>query len=376
MNHLPDTGFKVYGDIDSVPLPDSLYETDPFSSPGWLKTFEYLCRRRKVEYSYLAAMGSHGYPSAMLPMYMTTRDSELDSIDSVLFGRFEGMVKRAGISAIPSLKVGIPYSSSGLAMQIENGEEFTLSLVEEARRIALDAGASLYLPRIQLGTRVENKLGGSVGIASPPPTRLAIRWKTFEEYLQWLGRRGLMKSKKVRRESRLPEKRGTSIEVIDTLAGFREAAPYFACLSSKIFTNFDSGVSPYDEKFFVTLKRNMGDSVVAYVARNGGDITAQTIALKSRSNWAIQFGGNDRGKTRGDLAWMNVVFYRPTADAIQQRVKMIEYGTRSYEYKLRRGCELIGVRGHLILPGRLKRRIFSTYSLLANILLKRKYGLT
>jgi predicted N-acyltransferase len=372
---LAEFDFKVFHDIDSVPILCSHEGTNPFTNARWLRTFEYLCRRNRVDYSYLVAFSGEGLPSAVLPMYVTDSESGFDTVDSVLFGRFEGAAHRVGISALPSYKVGVPYSPSDTLLQVGNGDGLAGPIMDEAARIAFEEGGSLYLSRTPRGGVIERSLKGSVAITCPPPTYLRIRWGSMDEYANWLGERGLMKGKKVRWEIRQPERRGTRIEVIDTLEGFREAADDFARLSTKIFNRLGSRPSPFDEGFFVTLRHNMGNRVKAYVARKDGEITAHIIVMKSPGSWAVQFGGNDQEKTHRSLAWINVVFYRPMGEAIGSGVRLMEYGTRSYDYKLRRGCEMMDVRGQLVVPGILKRRVYSSYSVLANFLLSRKYGL-
>jgi predicted N-acyltransferase len=140
-----------------------------------------------------------------------------------------------------------------------------------------------------------------------------------------------------------------------------------------IFNRLSSKPSSFDEGFFVALKENMVDRVKAYVARKDGGIVAHIILMESTRSWAVQFAGNDRERTERDLVWFNLVFYKPISEAISRGVRCIEYGTRSYDYKLRRGCEVRDVRGQLVIPGFVKRRIYSSYSVLANHLLERKY---
>jgi predicted N-acyltransferase len=172
---------------------------------------------------------------------------------------------------------------------------------------------------------------------------LRIRWDSFNGYLSSFNAKDRWK---IKYQMRTLDKAGVKVDLHGGEVLGRELASLERQWREKYgrTPSLDEIVEDYEN-----LRSLLARELRVFVATLGGRPIGFTVFLAQGDTWYARFGGFDYSV--GNLfLYFNLLFYRPIQFFIEHGVRCIHYSLKSYEAKVRRGCQLSNVVAYVRPP--------------------------
>lgn len=344
------TAIAVYDRIEALDpgLWDALAGDEVLMSHGWLLTVEQTLAAGDEPRYFL--LRDNGTPVAATVAYVSRHKGPLIDLDDLLFGRLRRPLAMLGVSALPVLTCQAP---KGYARHLLLAPH--LSPVERQRQTgrlleALEDYADrhrLALAFLKVMQQEHDLLDllasrGFLRTTGLPTAYLDLPWRSFSEYIDFLGGRSGNLRRKVRQEIRRNAKEGVVIERLESADG--QCGRLYELMAAN-YAQYNTHAFHFESTMIQRLWENLGSDAVLYVARKHGQIVATSLFLKRGGLWKAMTMGVDHAAAGNDLTYFNIAYYRPIQDALAEGARRIYYGNGMYELKTRRGCRLMN--GHI-----------------------------
>ena len=344
-----DWTIEVIPSLDGVETGqwDALTPQDPMASHGWLRVFEDEVDDR-VETSYLLVRRDQQLVAG-LPCYLCHRKTGLMDPDQLMFGRFRQLPESLRLSFVPTMLVG-PLRSYGpkillsRALNPADSELAAKRLLEAADDLARSAGLSVQVPKIsarhaetlQVLAMQKYHLTHDFPIAF-----LDIEWSDFDGYLNQIKSFSPKMRRNIKEEMNRFRRSGVQIRELRNPADHQAALLQIA---HDHYWRLNESALPYSGDYLVNLKRRLGSEVVIYGALLDERLIGFVLMLVRGATGYLPMTGIDRRWTGNEATYFNLCYYRPIQDAIDKGLTRIYYGTTLHHPKVRRGCQLLGMR--------------------------------
>jgi predicted N-acyltransferase len=264
---------------------------------------------------------------------------------------------RPSFLVVPVAFCGLPVSfgQSCLRLRPDADEAMVLSLLaRELERFARDSGAELLCfkeyEEAQRATLSLLTSAGYVRAPSLPSCRLAIRWRSFDEYLGAL-RAGYRRQ--VRASLRVQAERGLTSRVVGDFGA--ECARIFG-LYEQVMDRAQFQLERLNLAFFQELNTRLGEQSGAILLERDGTLVAAAVLLYAPHVITFLLAGIDDAANRQCAAYPNLVT-AVVAEAIRRGATHLEMGQTSYDLKLRLGAKPTDRDIYLRHPGRLQHTL-------------------
>jgi predicted N-acyltransferase len=218
--------------------------------------------------------------------------------------------------------------------------ELTAALLERSRDLGMRSTAMLYVdadPTVH-GVLTE---AGFIAAELEPNCVLGVRWSSCAAYLADLTSKHRAD---VRRNAGIFARSGLTATV-RTGAGYGPELVRLA-MNTRARYGLPADPAPFDESARY-LREHLADDFVLFCAERGGRPVGFAMFQKYGRVLSADRVGFDYGATAGTSAYFELTYNAALRWAIEHGFQLIDYGTEAYEVKLRRGCELRGVRAYV-----------------------------
>jgi uncharacterized protein len=189
-------------------------------------------------------------------------------------------------------------------------------------------------------------LGPSVRpLLSAAATHVAVRWRSFEEYVAWLPAH---RRYSVRGEIRRFAQGGHQVSVGRLSDCYEEAGPLLANVQRK----YGHGSTP--DEMTQQLARQcaaLDEQSVVFQLRHGARLVGYALCFVWADELYLRTVGFDYIATGANAEYFMLGCYLPIRYAIEHSLRVVHLGTGSYEAKLRRGAVPTPLWSALV-PGR------------------------
>jgi predicted N-acyltransferase len=172
---------------------------------------------------------------------------------------------------------------------------------------------------------------------------LRIRWENFTGYLSSFNAKDRWK---IKYQMQTFDRAGIKVDLHGGEALGRELAPLERQWREKYgrTPSLDEIIEDYEN-----LRSLLARQLKVFVATLGGRPIGFTVFLAEGDTWYARFGGFDYSV--GNLfLYFNLLFYRPIQFFIEHAVRCVHYSLKSYEAKVKRGCQLSNVIAYVRPP--------------------------
>ena len=310
---------------------------------GLLRTLEETTRRtRPRRYFVLLAGGKY---RAVAAGYLVRNRGEANGLNAPVFGRFEHILRRAGIGFQPAMICGTAMcSDAGLSVAGDTCSDERVALTHELcaaierhaaeQRIAV---GFVGVPESNVTLRAVLHERGYASTLTHPVTYCDIAWDSAEGYLASLRAMSKSAYQTARHEINRYRKCDGRIRRAAE-AGTTQTELYQLLYNHNLRKNV---VPPaFGEHFLPRLTENMATDAVIYVAEKKSDITGVTVLLRKGDNAHMPLVGIDHERAGNNFTYFNLAFYAPVMEGAQMGLRRIGYGNAVYEAKIRRGCRV------------------------------------
>jgi len=313
-----------------------------FMSHGWMKTMEET-NLVPMNRLYILVEESGRLVGGAVFEYCGS-----DRFDRLLFGRLKNRASRFGISFGPVLDA-VPFRSYGNTCLVESGadpsrrKEIIGKVFSEMERLADQSGCSMGFSKVldhepELLEQLRDR-GYSRSLVSPI-NYLDIEWPSFGEYRMHIGSISRNMESNIRKEVNKNVREGVVIRVLDDIRGHEDRMVELATMNRMKHNNLPFS---FGRDFFSRLNENLGSDAVVYAAFKGAAMIGMALQLKRNGTAFSPIVGVDHDRSGNDATYFNLCYYRPIADAIQNKMTRIYFGFGMYELKARRGCRVLPV---------------------------------
>jgi predicted N-acyltransferase len=336
---------------------DRLAGDNVLASWGWLRTVEetHLYPRHLA---YFVARGSEGLLAAAPCSFEDATPARL-GIDLVVFGRFAKYVRSLGISTLPALICG---TSSGLADHVliprdrppQERSALLRQMIDAIEETAAREQSTLCFRNV-----VESDDGdiaqtlrarGYLRATEMPSTFLDVEWNSFPEYVRHLKRSHPSTAKNVSRELKRASRAGITFRELPDPAALQDR---LHAILDRHNRRLNGEPFPYRADFLSTLKRNLGERSVFFLAAKDAEPLGIVVGARSAVALYLVMVGFDETKGRDGFLYFNNSYNEPIRYAIDRGLRRVYSGKLVYEVKTRRGFQLLGLGMYLRVPGRL-----------------------
>ncbi len=325
---------------------DLLAQDQVLMSHGWLQTIE------------------QAYASTLSPTYLILYENSLpvaatafrriiaadsgNAFDHFLFGGLQPILTRLGVTSLPMIAPmpikGYPVNflvrPHSDPVKIQARMQALLSAIHEHSRNEKPPVAFTKVVREEKTTIRLLARNGYARMIAPPLAYMDIFWPSFSAYRRDRTRLSRNVRRKISWEINRNRKAGIEIVLLENPGGYEEALYRLMALNAAKHSRTDAFLN---NQFLRLLKANMNDRYRIYAAFKKGSMIGMTIYLTHADVWHALFVGIDHHVDSNDLTYFNIASYRLIQDAINARCKRIYYGNSLYEFKVRRGCQLLPV---------------------------------
>jgi uncharacterized protein len=261
-----------------------------------------------------------------------------------LFGRDAGGSGSGRASWSPQLLGGANagYASAVLVrpgLAPKQAEELVAALLQKFAELATDTGCRsaglLYLERRDADL-IRVVLGDEcVPLLTAASAWLPVTWPDFSSYVA-----GLRSSRRsvIRRGTQAFERSGCRIERGRLAPQVRILAPLLANVQRR--HGHHATVEGAAYYLAQCCSNGLNDLSVVFLARNGDDPVAFSLAYETNGALEMRVVGLDYDRTGEHAEYFAVLFDEPIRYAAERGLSRIEYGVEAFRAKLLRGCRL------------------------------------
>lgn len=244
----------------------------------------------------------------------------------------------------PNLTVGAPLGYGGhllLAKGMNAGQRslIALELVTAAERLAESLSCPLWFAGVLATDTTLLEALRSSGFLSArylPVADIAIKWRSFDDYVEALKSRSRSVAKDIRREQNRCRTAGITFGVPSSE---RDCSHELLGLSNQTYRRHGSGSGPFASGYFSALQDRLGDDFLVCTACRGKHIVGFVTMLSDGTTaWADSYG-LDYDHPDSAFVYFNLVFQWPIRKAIEIGLERVVFGRGQYQLKSRRGCE-------------------------------------
>jgi predicted N-acyltransferase len=311
-------------------------------SHGWLRTIEET-RLVPSNRLYLLAEDTGRLVGGAVLEY-----SGPDRFDQLLFGRLANRTARLGISFGPVLDAH-PYRSYGKAFLVEAGADSSgrkniiRALYSEMERLTGIADGSIGFSKLmenepELAELLKEE--GFLRFTTSPLNYIDIKWSSFSGYREYIAGFSRNMESNIRKEMNKNRRVGVEIRAVEEVAECEDRLVQLAEMNRMKHNNLPF---PFRRDFFSRLKEYMGGNAVIYGAFKKGELMGVALQLKTNRTAYSPIVGVDHDLSGNDATYFNLCYYKPIADAIENKIGRIYFGFGMYELKAKRGCRFLPV---------------------------------
>ena len=140
----------------------------------------------------------------------------------------------------------------------------------------------------------------------------------------------------VRKEMGRPERSGIILREVEDVDPW---GPQMFTLASEHFWRLNRLPLPFGPQLMPALKRGLGARCCIFGAFAGEELVGFSLGCHDQRTGHMLFIGLGEPALR-TCTYMNLLFYRPIAQAIARRLERLYFGILAYRVKQRRGCRL------------------------------------
>ena len=316
---------------DAIIDPDDLQATHRFVS---------ICQRSGVEQATYRHVMVRSAGRLVAVASFSRMDVRLELLADKRLRAVIQRVRRAspGIMVVPVAFCGLPVSFGQSCLRIAPGADLpaVLGVIRrELEAFGAETDAVIYCFKehgpAERAIAAPLRDGGYFRAASLPACRLAIRWRSFDEYLDAL-RAGYRRQ--ARATLRAREVHGLRFRTVEE---FGEHCPQIFALYEQVMMRAAVQLERLNLRFFVELNREMGPQSVAILVERHGETVAAAVLLFAPRLATFLLAGIDYRHNRVCHAYPNLVT-EVVAEAIRRGATALEMGQTSYALKLRFGA--------------------------------------
>jgi predicted N-acyltransferase len=339
---------------------DDLVGGNIFLSHSWLRLIEKTSKI-PTKFRYLLAQDSSKILAALF-CWGQNQEVIPTSLDHVLYGRFAGTARLAGLTLQPALicgalgghHQGIMFRKDLSGTDRKNLLTLLLISVEDMARIEGHTLCFRQFPTEDNDSA--NVFSSRRYLCTPefPLTYLDIEWNSFAGYLKTLKKWHPGAEKSIRNEINRSRRAGVMIHRLEDTSS---VCSRLHAVADAHYKRLNATPFPYKPEFFGKIKEYLGDKVVIYTAVKGEQIIGVLIMLRSNGNAFLPIIGIDTEYVRKDGIYFNLAFNQPIRDGIESGLRRLYFGMLLYGTKVRRGCRLSDANIYLQTEGRISHFI-------------------
>jgi predicted N-acyltransferase len=318
--------FDSIVDIDR-PEWDRLAGDNVLASWGWLRTMEETSLYPQ-NMTYLVARNKDRYMAAV-PCYFQSMQSQYNDIDSDVFGGLATYARWLGISLLPALVCGPSRGPVEHILIPKNGPQkerrvLLLQMLEAMEAITSPEGLMLCFRNV-----VENNGGGMAGmlyrrgylrVLQLPMTCLKIAWTSFPEYVGYIKSRSARAAHNIRQECDRAAQAGITFREIPDPSVLQDQ---LHGLLDRHYLRLNKRPFPYKPHFLATLKRNLGERAVLFLAIKDHDPLAIGVSVcNSEAIYLLMVGVDDK-TGHESFVYFNNSYYQSIRYAINKGLRRI-----------------------------------------------------
>jgi predicted N-acyltransferase len=266
-------------------------------------------------------------------------------LDTLLFGRAAGVLRRLRLSTQPVLVFHIPLSRQAPIVLRPAAEAVQQRLLDQLLdRIESYAAERKFGIAFVGVTPEDTPLWATLrrrrypGSASQSTARLEIQWSDFESYVGHLRQR----SKSAAQNARTERSRNRKCSVVIRQVACTDAVAEALDIITRDHHRHRNGQDPlYGPQFLSQLSKTLADDLLIFEAvRNGERVAMLAVVRSGTVGWVAMVGIEQRDRPN-DFTYANLMFYYPADWAPALGFTTLLYGTAAQEAKARRGCRLL-----------------------------------
>jgi predicted N-acyltransferase len=309
-------------------------------SHGWLKTMEETFLG-PLDRLYILAEEAGRLVGGTVAEYCGPERFNL-----ILFGRLMKWTAPLGISFGPVLD-GHPYRSYGKAFLVEadadppRKKKIIRALYSEMGRLAGKAGCSIGFSGLMENEPELAEMLKAEGFSrslTSPLNYIDIRWSSFSEYRKYIASRSRNMESNIRKEINRNRREGVKIRALDRVGEHEDRLFRLAEMNRMKHNNLPF---PFRRDFFSRMKDNLGDDAVIYGAFKKNQLTGMALQVKRNKSAYSPIVGVDHDLSENDATYFNLCYYKPIADAIENKLNRVYFGFGMYDLKAKRGCRFL-----------------------------------
>jgi predicted N-acyltransferase len=351
---------------------------DVFSSHGWLRTVEQtfigeVRNRYCLVYEHEALVGA-----AICQIW--ERSDWVFDLDDCMLGRFKGLSRRLGVSFLPAYVCGMLKGCGenllvDASMEPDAQRAVSRGLLDAIETDAVEFGVPVAFTNVvesdsDLVEMLHDR--GFWSTVDLPVAWMDVCWSSFEEYKAYVKQ--ISGSNRFLRNE-ISRFRKSGVEVKKLTQGPELGGKLHELLEQNYRVHNGKNY-PFDQGFLRTLKENLLEGAVIYLASKEGTHHGVSLMLKRGAVGHMAAIGINHAVAGNDFTYFNLGFYEPIADAIDGRLERLEFGTALYAAKRRRGCRTVDTYLYYkpMRTGRLlaTRSAFRAHSAIKRIVVSRK----
>jgi len=313
---------------------------DVFSSHDWLRTVEQTFIG-EVRYRYCLIYERESLVGAAICQIWERSDRVFD-LDDCMLGRFKGLSRRLGVSFLPAYVCGTLKGCGENLLVDESMEPDAKHAVSHELLDAIETDAVEFDVPVAFANVVESdndlvRLLRDRGFWSTydlPVAWMDVCWSSFEEYKAYV-RQASGSNRFLRNEVSRFRKSGVRVQKLTK--GSKLSGALHELLQQNYLVHNGKNY-PFESGFLRTLKENLGEDAVIYLASKESTYHGVSLMLKRGAVGHMAAIGINHAVAGNDFTYFNLGFYEPIADAIEGGLEKLEFGTALYASKRRRGC--------------------------------------
>jgi len=318
--------------------------------------FVSVCQRAGVEHAAYRHVMVYRHNQLVAIASLSRMDVHVDLLTKGLARTAVRWVRRLrpNFLVVPVAFCGLPVSFGQSCLRLApDADQATVLplLARELEQFAADSRAELlcFKEYEQAQRASMSPLSGAGYFRAPslPSCRLAIRWRSFDEYVGAL-RAGYRRQ--VRASLRVQAARGLTCRVVEDFGP--ECHRIFG-LYEQVMDHAQFQLERLNLVFFAELNSRLGEKSGAILLERDGGLVAAAVLLYAPHVITFLLAGIDDAANRQCAAYPNLVT-AVVAEAIRRGATHLEMGQTSYDLKLRLGAEPSDRDIYLKFPGRLQ----------------------
>jgi predicted N-acyltransferase len=165
-------------------------------------------------------------------------------------------------------------------------------------------------------------------------TFLDVSWSTFDEYLRWLTAN---RRRSAKREIRQFHGSGFKVSIGKLSEWYEEAGP----LLSNLMNRYGARLTPEQmTRYLANQAAVLDDESVVFLCHQSGNLVGFSLFYDWAGTLYGRVCGLDYDRAGSNAEYFNLAYYLPIRYAIEQGLRSIRFGIKSYDAKLMRGAKL------------------------------------